>query len=101
MTPPAELILAVLTDRSTKRPSPPSALPTGETPARELLAQFGTSRDHTLEIVAALADLRGRVINHPAFGDIDGYQWAIFLAAHTQRHAAQITEVKASAEFPR
>jgi hypothetical protein len=100
MKPPAEVILAVSTDRSTQRPSPPSALPTGEAPAGELLAQFSTSRDQTVEIIAALPDLRGRVINHPAFGDLDGYQWVLFVGGHTQRHAAQIEEVKAGPGFP-
>ncbi|MEO8663698.1 MAG: DinB family protein [Bryobacteraceae bacterium] len=101
MKPPAEVIVAMSTDRSTKHPSPPMLLPTGEVPAGEILAQFSTSRDHTLDIIAALPDLRGRVINHPAFGDLDGYQWVLFVAGHTERHAAQIEEVKAGAGFPR
>jgi hypothetical protein len=32
---------------------------------------------------------------------IDAYQWLLFLCAHTERHLAQIREVKASAGFPK
>ena len=36
--------------------------------------------------------LRDRFAPHPFAGMIDGYQWVLFLAAHTDRHAAQIEE---------
>jgi hypothetical protein len=32
---------------------------------------------------------------------LDGYQWLLLLSAHTERHTAQIAEVKAHTGFPR
>ena len=39
-------------------------------------------------------------MEHPALGPLDGYQWVLFLAAHSVRHTKQILELKASAGFP-
>jgi len=39
-------------------------------------------------------DLRSRFYPHPFAGTIDCYQWLLSLAAHTERHAAQIQEIK-------
>ena len=40
--------------------------------------------------------LRDRFAPHPFAGMIDGYQWILFLAAHTDRHAAQIEEIRSA-----
>jgi len=40
------------------------------------------------------------VVEHPALGALDGYQWVLFLAAHGVRHTKQILEVKAEPCFP-
>lgn len=42
---------------------------------------------------AALSEL---VIEHPRFGPLDVYQWAVFLGGHQRRHAAQIRETGAA-----
>jgi hypothetical protein len=31
---------------------------------------------------------------------MDAYQWLLLLAAHTERHTAQIEEIKADPKFP-
>ena len=33
-------------------------------------------------------------------GDLDGYQWLLLLASHTDRHVAQMQEVKAQPGYP-
>jgi len=33
-------------------------------------------------------------------GDLDGYQWLLLLASHTERHVAQIEEIKAQPGYP-
>jgi hypothetical protein len=38
--------------------------------------------------------LRGRFYPHPLVGMIDCYQWLLFLAAHTERHSAQMEEIR-------
>jgi hypothetical protein len=53
-------------------------------------------------------DLRQHMIEAPpikavskgAFDSMDGYQWVLAAAAHTERHTKQILEVKADAKFP-
>jgi hypothetical protein len=32
-------------------------------------------------------------------GDLDGYQWLLLLASHTERHVGQIEEVKAQMRY--
>jgi hypothetical protein len=34
-------------------------------------------------------------------GELDAYQWMLFMAAHSKRHLAQIEEVKADPNFPK
>ena len=41
------------------------------------------------------ADLRALVVPHPALGELDGVQWLLFVAYHTDRHAAQLGELGA------
>jgi hypothetical protein len=40
--------------------------------------------------------LDGIAAPHPFFGTLSFYQWAVFLAAHDTRHAAQIREIDAT-----
>jgi uncharacterized damage-inducible protein DinB len=42
-----------------------------------------------------------KAVSNGAFEVMDGYQWILAAAAHTERHAKQILEVKADANFPR
>jgi hypothetical protein len=35
-------------------------------------------------------DLRGHAVPHPAFGLLDGVQWLLFVAAHIERHRAEL-----------
>jgi hypothetical protein len=34
-------------------------------------------------------------------GPLDAYQWLLLISGHTERHLAQILEVKADPNFPR
>ena len=45
-------------------------------------------------------DLRHHTGAHPSLGVLDGYQWLLFLAAHTERHLAQIRELQQIPEYP-
>jgi len=47
------------------------------------------------------SELRSHVSGPSPMGDLDGYQWMLFMAAHTRRHIAQIEEVKADPCFPK
>jgi len=39
----------------------------------------------------ALGDVKAR---HVAFGEIDFYQWLLFIAEHEQRHLRQLTDLR-------
>ncbi len=89
-------IIRLLFDRSRRRDAPSTTLPTGRYASRaETMTVFGTARDHLMEWVSVTeADLREFGSPHPALGKLDGVQWLLFLAAHTERHTRQILETR-------
>jgi len=81
--------------------APQGITPTGRWTPADSLQRFRDGRTRTEEFLrAASAGLRERVMEHPALGVLDGYQWVLFLAAHSVRHTTQILELKNSAGFP-
>jgi len=93
-------ILAKMPDRSTKYQAPPPIVPTGRWAPQAALDRFLASRQQTVAFLKSDADLRGPVVTHPAFGAMDGYEWILAIAAHSERHTKQILEVKADSNFP-
>jgi uncharacterized damage-inducible protein DinB len=45
-------------------------------------------------------DLRAFGAGHPIFGVLDGMQWLLFAAAHTERHRMQLVGYQKRADFP-
>ncbi|MEI9808855.1 MAG: DinB family protein [Bacteroidota bacterium] len=69
--------------------------------AAEALESFKQSRDKLIDYTKNTdADLRNHVFALP-FGSIDGYQFILFISAHSNRHLQQINEVKANPAFPK
>jgi uncharacterized damage-inducible protein DinB len=93
-------ILAKIPDRSTKFQAPPPIVPTGRWTPQVALDRFLASRQQTVAFLKSDADLRGHVVTHPVAGPMDGYQWILSIAAHSERHTKQILEVKADSGFP-
>jgi hypothetical protein len=64
-------------------------------------ASFEASRTAFGEMLKAAdgVDLSKVSAPHPAFGDMNGYEWIAFTAAHRGRHADQIREI--GREIPR
>jgi hypothetical protein len=93
-------ILAKVPDRSEKAQAPPQATPTGRWTPQVALEHFLAGRVQTTQVAKSSPDLRGHVIAHPLFGPMDGYEWLLAVAAHTERHTKQILEVKADPGFP-
>jgi len=61
----------------------------------ETLRIFEERRAANLEFVRTTQEnLRGRFYPHPFVGMIDCYQWLLSMAAHTERHSAQIEEIR-------
>ena len=97
-----ELVLSVVPDRSRKAMAPEPVRPTGRfADAAAVIAQFRANRARTIAFTRETSeDLRSRFFRHFALGDFDLYQWLLFAAAHSERHIAQMKEVKADPNFP-
>jgi uncharacterized damage-inducible protein DinB len=98
-----EFILAAVVDRSHKFQAPEPLRPkhTFATP-QETIEHFKQSRERTIAYVRDTQDdLRGHFFDHPVLKTMDAYQWILLLSAHSQRHTAQLNEVKANPNFPK
>jgi len=72
---------------------PPNvAAPTGEwTDRRAAVEALEASARSIVDWADGVdADLRTVGVAHPVFGLLDGVQWLLFAAAHTERHRAQV-----------
>jgi hypothetical protein len=97
-----EAVVKLIPDRTKKVTAPEPLQPVKRlgTPA-EVLSMYRERRAKTLDYAAKTKDdLRSRVAPSP-LGPLDAYQWLLFIGAHTERHLAQIREVKADAQFPK
>jgi hypothetical protein len=97
-----EQVLAMVPDRSHKQQAPPDLVPTGRWTPAETLDHFLKSRARTIEYLRTTQDLRQHVMDSQTpLGALDGYEWLLFIAAHSERHTKQILEVEASPGFPK
>ncbi|MEJ5367541.1 MAG: DinB family protein [Bryobacteraceae bacterium] len=94
-------ILAAITDRTQKAQAPEGLAPKGRFRSiADLTAEFRKLRDRNIAFVRETQlDLRSHFAPSP-MGDLDALQWYIFLAGHSERHVAQIQELKARPDFP-
>lgn len=97
-----ELVLQAIPDRSHKLKAPEPLVPVNRfhTPA-ESLAHFKAGREKTIGFLKDTKGLRDHAIDSPLGKKLDGYQWILFIAAHSDRHTKQILEVKADPNFPK
>ena len=97
-----EEVLKNMVDRSKKAQAPEPVRPTRKwTNPRDALAHFKSSRDKIIEYAEKTQDdLR----HHYAVmgpNTMDAYQMLLMIAGHSERHTAQINEVKASPDYPK
>lgn len=98
-----EIVLQTVPDRSHKVQAPEFLRPTGRWATEaDLTKAFEDSRRTTMDYVRTTNDdLRDHFFDHPVLGTLDGYQWLLLISAHSERHTAQIEEVKADPNFPK
>ena len=98
-----ERLLAALADRGFKVRNPFPTRPSGEADSPETLTRsFAALRNSVIDYARSTNDsLRDRVARHPMLKDLDGVQWLLLISAHTDRHIAQIEEVKQHPGYPR
>lgn len=97
-----EQIVQMVQDRSKKATAPEPIQPknTGYNSLEDALEDFKKNRnDHIRYLRHSTEDLRNHIIKLP-FTTIDGYQFLLFMAAHSNRHTQQMNEVKAATGFP-
>jgi len=98
-----DFVLKAIVNRTHKFQAPEILRPTHRfaTP-QELLDHFKQSRERTIAFIRDTQDdLRAHFYDHPVLKTLDSYQWILLLSAHSQRHTAQLNEVKTNANFPK
>jgi hypothetical protein len=97
-----DLIVKAIPDRTQKAQAPEPLRPGKRLGGRaDVLNAFTERRGKSLAYADKTTDdLRAHVGESP-IGPVDAYQWLLFIGAHTERHLAQIREVKADAQFPK
>ena len=97
-----ELVRQRISDRSHKVQTLEPLRPTNRFGSPEgSRKHFKESREQTIEFVKKTSGLREHAVDSPLGMPLDGYQWVLFMAAHSERHNKQIAEVKADPGFPK
>jgi hypothetical protein len=98
--PTDDAVMKFMTDRSIKAQAPPYLQPKSSIGKRALIARFTASRDRTIAYVETTKDdLRHHYTAGP-LGAMDAYQTIIGMSGHSEKHLAQMRDVKASPKFP-
>jgi hypothetical protein len=97
-----EFVLAAIPDRTQHRQAPEPLKPSNRFGSSQgSLKAFTDSRAQTEDFLRTHDDLRAHAIDSPLGKKLDGYEWVLFIAAHSERHTKQIAEVKADPNFPK
>lgn len=102
------IVLDKIPDRSVKAKAPGFMQPTGSWTLPATLDRLFKNYQRLAEFVESTSDLREHVLESPplkivtngAFQTMDGYQWALTVAAHDERHVRQILELKMHPNYP-
>jgi len=97
-----DMVLKSVPDRSHKLDAPEPLRPVNRFGTPEgALKHLVESRGQTEDFLKRTPDLRGHAIDSPMGQKLDGYEWVLLIAAHSERHTKQINEVKADPSFPK
>lgn len=96
------LVMAIGHARDRKIAARDAMLPVGRwTDMAEMVEEFRKTRERVRGFVAeAQGDFRSHFFAHRSLGDLDAYQWLLVVAQHRARHALQIEQVIAHADYP-
>lgn len=97
-----DFVLKAIPDRTVKAQAPEPLQPNNRFGSpKESLKHFKASRAQTIAFLKETKDLRQHAVDSPLGKKLDGYQWVLFIAAHSERHTKQLNEVKADPNFPK
>jgi hypothetical protein len=96
-----EAVLAMVPDRTNKIQAPEPLVPTNRFGSPDgSIKHFVESRATTEDFLKTTTGMRDHVADSP-LGKLDGYEFVLLIAAHSERHTKQINEVKADPDFPK
>ncbi len=97
-----DAVLAMVPDRTHKVQAPEPLVPTNKfaTPD-EALKHFVESRSKTEDFLKTTPGMRDHAVDSPMGVKLDGYEFVLLIAAHSERHTKQILEVKADPNYPK
>jgi hypothetical protein len=105
---PAELkkiddgVIAQVPDRTHKISAPEQLKPANHFGTPEQAEEhFIESRTTTESYVKDTAGLRAHAMDSPTGAKLDGYEWILLIAGHSERHTKQMLEVKADPKYPK
>jgi len=97
-----DMVVAKVPDRSHKAQAPEPLKPTNRFGSPQAsLKHFTDARAQTETFVKTHDELRKHAIDSPMGKKLDGFEWVLFVAGHSERHTPQINEVKADPNFPK
>jgi hypothetical protein len=97
-----DAILAMIPDRSQKAQAPQPLVPTNRFGSPDgSLKHFMQSRTATEQFLKTTPGLRDHALDSPMGMKLDGYEFILLIAAHSERHTKQILEVKADPNYPK
>jgi hypothetical protein len=97
-----DMVIKMIPDRTTKRQAPEPLVPSNRFGSAEgSLKHFLEARTTTEDFLKKTPDLRDHAVDSPLGKKLDGYEWVLFISAHSERHTKQILEVKADPNFPK
>jgi uncharacterized damage-inducible protein DinB len=96
------MLSKMMRDRSQRFQAPAALEPTGKVkPKAQTIADFEATRAETLKYVRGTQDPLREHGAGTAPNISSAYQMLLMLSGHTERHTAQLVEVKASAGYPK
>ena len=97
-----DAVVAMIPDRSHKAQAPEPLVPTNRFGSAEgSVRHFIESRAKTEDFVKTTPGLRDHAFDSPLGMKLDGYEFVLLIAAHSERHTKQILEVKADPNYPK
>jgi DinB family protein len=97
-----DAVIAMIPDRSQKAQAPEPLVPTNRFGSPDgSLKHFVASRSATENFLKTTPGLRDHAADSPMNMKLDGYQFILLIAAHSERHTKQILEVKADPNYPK
>jgi hypothetical protein len=97
-----DAVIAMVPDRSQKAQAPEPLVPTNRFGSPDgSVKHFVESRAKTEDFLKTTPGLRDHAVDSPMGSKLDGYQFVLLIAAHSERHTKQILEVKADPNYPK